>query len=72
MTIKLLLSALAALPLSAGVIPVDLPAPDPADKGVKNKPVKIYIQSGQSNSLGFGRIEGAQSWAPSTTNRSSS
>ena len=55
-----LLSVLAALPLSAAVLPVDLPDPDPADTGVKNKPVKVYIQSGQSNSLGFGRIEGAQ------------
>ena len=54
-----LLATLAALPLSAGVLPVDLPYPNPADKGVKNKPVKVYIQSGQSNSLGFGRIEGA-------------
>jgi hypothetical protein len=53
------LAALAALPLHAAVIPVDLPPPDPNDTGVKNKPVKIYIQSGQSNSLGFGAIEGA-------------
>lgn len=56
----ILLSALAALPLHAAVIPVDLPAPDPDDTGVKNKPVKVYIQSGQSNSLGFGRVEGAE------------
>ena len=56
---SLLLTTLAALPLSAAVLPVDLPKPDPADTGVKNKPVKVYIQSGQSNSLGFGRIEGA-------------
>jgi hypothetical protein len=55
----LLLSALAALPLHAAIIPVDLPAPDPNDTGVKNKPVKVYIQSGQSNSLGFGAVEGA-------------
>ncbi len=55
----LLLVTLAAAPLSAAVLPVDLPDPDPADKGAKNKPVKVYIQSGQSNSLGFGRIEGA-------------
>ena len=56
---SLLLTTLAALPLCAAVLPVDLPDPDPADTGVKNKPVKVYIQSGQSNSLGFGRIEGA-------------
>ena len=53
---KLLLTLFAALPLSAAVLPVDLPKPDPADVGLKNKPVKVYIQSGQSNSLGFGRI----------------
>jgi alpha-galactosidase len=55
----ILFSALAALPLHAAVIPVDLPPPDPNDTGVKNKPVKVYIQSGQSNSLGFGAIESA-------------
>ena len=57
---KLLLSALLALPLHAAALPVDLPDPDPADKGLKNKPVKVYIQSGQSNSFGFGRVEGAE------------
>ncbi len=57
---SLLLTALGAMPLGAAVLPVDLPDPDPADTGAKNKPVKVYIQSGQSNSLGFGRIEGAQ------------
>jgi len=35
-----LLAMLAALPLSAAVLPIDLPKPDPADKGVKNKSVK--------------------------------
>ncbi|MGB1131333.1 MAG: sialate O-acetylesterase, partial [Haloferula sp.] len=40
--------------------PVDLPAPDPANKGAKDKPVKVYILSGQSNMLGFGKLEGSQ------------
>ena len=56
---NLLLSALAALPIHAAVLPVDLPAPDPGDRGRKDKPVKVYIISGQSNSVGFGRVEGA-------------
>ncbi len=55
----LLLGAFAALPLHAAVLPVDLPQPDPNDKGSKDKPVKVYILSGQSNMLGFGRVEGA-------------
>ena len=47
-----------ALPAAADVIPVDLPRPD--DKPpAKDKPVKVFILSGQSNALGFGRIEGA-------------
>jgi hypothetical protein len=47
---------LAALPVAAGVIPVDLPPPD-ARPPVKDKPVKVYILSGQSNMAGFGAIE---------------
>jgi hypothetical protein len=59
-----LLAMLATLPLAADVLPVDLPAPD--DKTVaKDKPVKVFILSGQSNSLGFGRIEGATPLYPS-------
>lgn len=54
----MLLSALTASPLIAQVIPVNLPAP--SDKPVdKTKPVKVFILSGQSNALGFGRVEGA-------------
>ena len=53
---KLLLLILAAFPLHAAVLPADLPDPDPSDQGARNKPVKVYIQSGQSNSLGFGRL----------------
>jgi hypothetical protein len=55
----LLLGVLSAAPLSAQVIPVNLSAP--SDKPVdKTKPVKVFIQSGQSNSLGFGKLEGAK------------
>ena len=54
-----LIAGLAALPLTAEVLPVNLPAPSPTDKGVKDKPVKVYILSGQSNMLGFGRVENA-------------
>ncbi|MCH7228462.1 sialate O-acetylesterase [Haloferula sp. A504] len=53
------LSLLSGMALAADVIPVDLPAPDPADKGASNKPVKVYILSGQSNMLGFGKVEGS-------------
>jgi len=48
----------------AGTIPVDLPRPD-GDAGVKNNPVKVYILSGQSNMVGFGRLTGAAPVYPS-------
>jgi hypothetical protein len=38
--------------------PYPLPDPDPADTGVTNKPVKVYIMSGQSNMLGYGTVDG--------------
>lgn len=38
-------------------IPYPLPAPD-GSTGVTNKPVKVYILSGQSNMVGFGRVSG--------------
>ena len=39
--------------------PVPYPLPDPdADTGVTNKPVKVYIMSGQSNMVGQGIING--------------
>jgi len=53
-----LLSMLAALHFATGMIPVDLPPPD-VTPPAKDKPVKIYIQSGQSNSLGFGAVKAA-------------
>jgi hypothetical protein len=39
-------------------IPLPLPDPDPADQGATDKPVKVYIMSGQSNMVGFGRVYG--------------
>jgi hypothetical protein len=44
--------------LAAATIPVDLPPPD-ARPPAKDKPVKVYILSGQSNMVGFGRVKGA-------------
>jgi hypothetical protein len=38
-------------------IPYPLPDPD-ADTGATNKPVKVYIMSGQSNMVGFGQLAG--------------
>ncbi len=38
-------------------IPYPLPSPD-ASTGVTNKPVKVYIMSGQSNMVGFGQVDG--------------
>lgn len=48
----------------AGTIPVDLPRPD-GKPGVATKPVKVYILSGQSNMVGFGRLSGAAPVYPS-------
>ena len=50
------LVALSALSAAAEVITVDLP-PAGAKPPATDKPVKIYIQSGQSNSLGFGAVK---------------
>jgi hypothetical protein len=38
-------------------IPYPLPDPD-ASTGATNKPVKVYIMSGQSNMVGFGQVAG--------------
>ena len=40
------------------LIPYPLPDPD-GSAGATNKPVKVYIMSGQSNMVGFGRINGS-------------
>lgn len=49
---------LAALPAVANVIPVELPPPD-AKPAAGDKPVKVYILSGQSNMVGFGAVKPA-------------
>ncbi len=41
------------------VVPYPLPAPEPGDTGSSDKPVKVYILSGQSNMVGFGRRSGS-------------
>lgn len=43
---------------SVSPIPYPLPDPDPADVGVSDRPVKVYILSGQSNMVGYGQISG--------------
>jgi alpha-galactosidase len=55
-----LLAILVAVPASAAPIPVDLPPPA-ATPPAKDKPVKVYILSGQSNMVGFGAIKPAPS-----------
>ena len=51
---------LAALPSHAdNLVPAEIPKHD-GKPAAKDKPVKIYIFSGQSNSLGFGRVEGGE------------
>lgn len=42
-------------------VPYPLPDPDPADTGASDKPVKIYIMSGQSNMVGIGYVNGINS-----------
>jgi hypothetical protein len=42
--------------LTAATIPVELPPPD-AKPPAKDKPVKVYILSGQSNMVGFGAVD---------------
>ncbi len=49
-------------PNNAGLKPnIPYPLPDPdASTGVTNKPVKVYIMSGQSNMVGIGYITGTE------------
>jgi hypothetical protein len=53
-----IIAALGILQAAAQVIPVDLPPPD-TKPPAKDKPVKVYILSGQSNMVGFGAIKPA-------------
>ncbi len=50
------LLAFAVLPAAAAVIPAELPPVD-LKAPVSKKPVKVYIQSGQSNSFGMGEVD---------------
>lgn len=47
-----------ALPVDAGELPAQLPDPDGKPANM-DKPVKVFILLGQSNMLGFGRIDPA-------------
>ena len=58
-TAALCAAATLALPVSAERLPAELPPVDLNAPVAKDKPVKVYIMSGQSNMLGFGRIEDA-------------
>jgi autotransporter-associated beta strand protein len=49
-------------------IPYPLPDPD-GSSGATNKPVKVYIMSGQSNMVGFGTVSGTDSKALTTMTR---
>lgn len=40
--------------------PYPLPDPDPVDTGATDKPVKVYIMSGQSNTVGIGYVNGTE------------
>jgi hypothetical protein len=42
-------------------VPYPLPDPNPVDTGVGDRPVKVYIMSGQSNMVGFGTVSGESS-----------
>jgi len=52
--------AILVLPAAAREIPAQLPDPD-TKPPVNNKPVKVYILSGQSNMVGIGQISGGSS-----------
>jgi len=52
-----------SVPALAKPVPAELPRPDTTTPS-KDKPVKIYIMSGQSNMLGFGAVEGGSAHYP--------
>ena len=62
--ILILTVILFASPIFAKDIPAVLPHPDDTPPA-KDKPVKVYIMSGQSNMVGFGRIQGGSPAYPS-------
>ncbi len=47
-------------PDDAPVVPHPLPAVDPDDTGADDRPVRVYILSGQSNMVGFGERDGEE------------
>lgn len=50
-----------AVPAVAGDVVIPNPLPDPGpETGVTDRPVKVYILSGQSNMVGMGRIYGTE------------
>jgi alpha-galactosidase len=49
--------AIFILPVAAQIIPAQLPDPD-SKPPAPNKPVKVYILSGQSNMVGIGQVNG--------------
>ena len=56
----IIVATLFVLPAAAKEIPAQLPDPD-TKPPVTNKPVKVYILSGQSNMVGMGDIRGGSS-----------
>ena len=46
------------VPSDSPGIPYPLPDPVDSDTGSSGKPVKVYILSGQSNMVGYGRVDG--------------
>ncbi len=64
---KLIMSMLfgfSCVAAQAAVVPTDLPRSD-GQPPSKNKPVKVYILSGQSNMVGFGALQNARPAYPS-------
>ena len=60
LTLAAVAMAILVLPAAAKEIPAQLPDPD-GKPPVTNKPVKVYIMSGQSNMVGIGQISGGSS-----------
>ena len=54
--IALLLLVISGAAVRAGDIPKVLPASD-GKKADPSRPIKVYVMLGQSNMLGFGRVE---------------
>jgi len=55
---SIVIGSMCAVAGGATVIPTALPNPDKTSSA-KDRPVKVYILSGQSNMVGFGRVDGA-------------